>query len=230
MEPIRRTTRGLRARQDGNPTKFGKLRKSLPRLERGIEAAPTVEQQRAAIDMYRTKMQRMLSMSTTRLRIAPGTNELYDRHEHDLRMAIDHYHKRNLIEAKNEMRYVTRGELNDIRAGIRRERIEDELVPHAVRMYERERLLTEQQDVESLSPEDVEEARAHHRRSILTLLVQDSARMKEAIASEEEDQLAKAEMLTEHMDNQAIVRTLSREPVDNKAYVHHWWESVPPKN
>lgn len=225
FEPIKRATRNLRARHDGNPAKFAKAQHSLSRLERRMESAATLEQQRNAMEIYRKRMERVLSLSTTRLRIADGTDELFDRYDHDVRTAARRYGEQELALARSSMRSVTRDDLTELRDSLRRERIHAKRMQRDVAGYEASRLATESAEVADMTAADVAEARlayARHRIAERAVLVAET----DDAEADYDAQLAKAEAFVASLDERAIIRSLTPEPNGNATRVEHWWHFV----
>lgn len=126
IESMRRPT--MRADESKNPSKFGKARQSLDRLQQHVEMAPTPEVAQVAIGVYRNRLSRALQLSTTPLRIAPGTSELREQHAHAVALSVADYERRRLREAIHETRHMTLADADDIRASVRREIIERKMI------------------------------------------------------------------------------------------------------
>lgn len=224
LEPIRRKMGGLRARTDGNAAKFAKAKKSLPRLEQRVESAPTPDQRHVAMSIFRSRMERVLSLSTTRLRVAPETRNMLDYFTYDLTRSTERYEQQERSWAVQDSRSLSASDLDEIREGIRRERLMDIIGKRSIEKYESSRRTTESSDVANMTASDVAEIRIAQARDRAAERMARRMHIESELARDE--QLEKAEQFAGELDERAVTRSLTDEPNGNVTYIAHWWEFV----
>lgn len=213
MEPIRRATHGLSARQDGNPAKFSKSRKSLNRLEESMEEAPTKQDRLSAMSIYRSRLARTLSLSTTRLRVAPGTNDLYDRYEYDIWNAKGMYEEGRMKEAKRETSRMTKDDTVDIRAEVRREQNAAKRFARDVGHYRNVRMIEERINGSELGRSELDEIRAGIRKEAVDMI------RERRFKNDTDTLLAKAEAFVGELDDAHPPMP----PIAESEIVEHTW-------
>lgn len=171
MEPIHRTALSLHARHNGNPGKFLKLQKSLLRLGNHVDEAVTPPDRLSAMSMYRARLDRTLSLSTTRLRIVPDTSELCDRYAYDVLKATEAYREKQRKESHRETARMTYDETVALRAELRAEHLKPKQLPRAILDYEQSRLGTEQHDIANINKTDLDDIRAEVRREAIEYIL-----------------------------------------------------------
>lgn len=224
LEPIRRTTRNLRARSDGNAVKFAKAKRSLPRLEQRVETAPTPDQRHVAMSIYRNRMKQVFSLSTTNLRVAPETRHMLDHFTYDLTLSTERYETQAYSWAMQDARSLSVSDLNEIREGIRRKRLMDTVGKRSIKNYESSRRKTESADVANMTPSELAEIRIALARDRVAKRMARRMHMESELVRDE--QLVKTEQFVGKLDECAITRSLTEEPNGNVTYIGHWWKFV----